>query len=116
MNRAFHRRSILFLLGFLSCGATYMVIAGESEPKKPQGKGAWTSIAVDGAKLLLAPYVWHRTGAGPTARAEATMPGAYIKLAVDGAHPSVLGNAMLGAMIAAEAQKVLSRQDRPAVK
>jgi hypothetical protein len=51
-------------------------------------------IPVDDAGLRLAPYVWKRSGAGPTARIEATMPGAYlrtdfrgsgaIRLAVDG--------------------------------
>jgi len=68
-----------------------MVVAGESESKKPQAKSVAEStseagvfIAVDDAKLLLAPYVWHRTGAGRTPRAEATMPRAYIKLAFRG--------------------------------
>lgn len=36
-------------------------------------------IAVDDANLYWSPYVWHRTGAGQAARAEATMPGAYLK-------------------------------------
>jgi lysophospholipase L1-like esterase len=38
------------------------------------------------------------------------------QLAEDGVHPSVFGNAMLGALIAAEAQKTLCRQDRAAAK
>ena len=40
---------------------------------------ATTVIACDHADFGLAPYVWKRTGAGHTARAEATMPGAYFK-------------------------------------
>jgi len=38
------------------------------------------------------------------------------QLAVDGVHPSGLGNAMLGALIAAEVQKVLSHQEHQAGK
>jgi len=41
-------------------------------------------IAVDDAKIGLAPYVWKCSGAGPAARAEATMPGAYLKAAFQG--------------------------------
>jgi lysophospholipase L1-like esterase len=36
-------------------------------------------VSVDNARVVMAPYVWKRSGAGPTARAEATMPGAYVK-------------------------------------
>ncbi len=39
-----------------------------------------TVIGIDDARIALAPYVWKRTGSGDTARAEATMPGAYLKL------------------------------------
>jgi hypothetical protein len=46
--------------------------------------GGYTRIALDDAKINLAPYVWKRSGAGPTARAEATMPGAYVKAAFRG--------------------------------
>jgi hypothetical protein len=42
------------------------------------------TIAVDNATLYWSPYVWHRTGAGDAARAEATMPGAYLKAAFRG--------------------------------
>ena len=37
-------------------------------------------IGVDDVNVSLAPYVWKCSGAGPTARAEATMPGAYLKV------------------------------------
>jgi hypothetical protein len=43
-----------------------------------------TTIAVDDAKVYWSPYVWNRTGAGESARAEATMPGAYVKVAFRG--------------------------------
>ncbi len=42
------------------------------------------AIAIDNSQLLLAPYVWKRTGSGPTARAEAAMPGAYFKATFQG--------------------------------
>lgn len=42
------------------------------------------AIAVDDANLYWSPYVWHRTGAGQAARAEATMPGAYLKMVFRG--------------------------------
>ena len=38
------------------------------------------AIAVDDANVYWSPYVWKKTGAGQTARVEATMPGAYVKL------------------------------------
>jgi lysophospholipase L1-like esterase len=41
-------------------------------------------ISIDDAMLRLAPYVWNRTGKGETARADATMPGAYVKLKFQG--------------------------------
>ena len=47
--------------------------AGEGPPI------AMKTIGIDHSDLLLAPYVWKRTGSGPTARAEAAMPGAYLK-------------------------------------
>jgi hypothetical protein len=39
-----------------------------------------TTVPVDNANLYCSPYVWRRTGAGQAARAEATMPGAYLKV------------------------------------
>jgi len=46
-----------------------------AETRKPEE----TTIRIDHAHLLLAPYVWKRSGNGPAARAEAAMPGAYLK-------------------------------------
>jgi lysophospholipase L1-like esterase len=50
---------------------------GLSEPQK----GASNVSSIDHADLQLAPYVWKRSGKGPGARAEAAMPGAYLKAA-----------------------------------
>ncbi len=41
-------------------------------------------IPIDDASILLSPYVWKCTGTGAAARAEATMPGAYIKAIFQG--------------------------------
>jgi hypothetical protein len=41
-------------------------------------------IPIDDAHLVLAPYVWKCTGQGAGARAEAAMPGAYLKMALQG--------------------------------
>lgn len=43
-----------------------------------------TAITIDDGKLYLAPYVWKRSGARREARAEAGMPGAYLKAAFKG--------------------------------
>ncbi|MCL5102870.1 MAG: SGNH/GDSL hydrolase family protein [Armatimonadetes bacterium] len=41
--------------------------------------GAVTTYYCDNPNIKLAPYVWKVTGSGASARAEATMPGAYFK-------------------------------------
>jgi lysophospholipase L1-like esterase len=51
-----------------------------SEPQKP----ATNVISIDHADLQLAPYVWKQSGKGKGARAEAAMPGAYLKAAFRG--------------------------------
>jgi len=38
-------------------------------------------ITLDDASIVLAPYVWKRSGTGAAARIEATMPGAYLRFA-----------------------------------
>ncbi len=51
----------------------------------PESYGSEKAIvSCDNANLHLAPYVWKRRGAGLDARAEATMPGAYLKLTFRG--------------------------------
>jgi hypothetical protein len=91
MNSGVSREIALLLLSVLIGGAGGTASAKEPGSKKPAAKpaaakanGATTSKSIDDAKILLAPYVWRRTGAGQTARAEATMPGAYAKLAFRG--------------------------------
>jgi lysophospholipase L1-like esterase len=50
------------------------------------------TISTDNPKLFLAPYAWRQSGAGDAARAEATLPGAYIKA-------TFTGSATLGLVI-----------------
>jgi hypothetical protein len=52
--------------------------AAPNQPATPR------QIAMTEASILLAPYVWRCTGSGPTARAEATLPGAYFKAVFQG--------------------------------
>jgi hypothetical protein len=49
-----------------------------------EAKRETTTVSCDTADFGLSPYVWKRTGTGALARAEATMPGAYVKLAFRG--------------------------------
>jgi lysophospholipase L1-like esterase len=42
------------------------------------------TVSCDNPKLLLAPYAWRQSGSGDAARAEATLPGAYLKAAFSG--------------------------------
>jgi lysophospholipase L1-like esterase len=42
------------------------------------------TISSDNPKLFFAPYAWRQSGTGDAARAEATLPGAYIKAAFTG--------------------------------
>jgi lysophospholipase L1-like esterase len=64
--------------------AAHKVMAGEPSPSQET-----KIIACDDAGIALAPYVWKRTGSGEAARAEAAMPGAYLKLEFRGS--SALG-------------------------
>lgn len=43
-----------------------------------------TAIPCDDSHILFAPYVWKRNGGGTSARAEATMPGAYLRAEISG--------------------------------
>jgi hypothetical protein len=58
-------------VGFLTF-ATCKAFSGEP--------AAVTFIPMVNADIIKAPYVWHCTGEGRQARAEAAMPGAYVKL------------------------------------
>jgi lysophospholipase L1-like esterase len=61
------------LLPILTSGGRSLT-AADSDPTE------LAIFSVDHANFQLAPYVWKRTGAGATARAEATMPGAYFRV------------------------------------
>src|SRR5207248_3098881 len=50
----------------------------------PETAPGAATVGADDPRLGLAPYVWKRTGEGPAARAEATMPGAYLRFAFQG--------------------------------
>jgi hypothetical protein len=68
--------TIAFAITAFSLGAR----TGASEPKKL----ANNVIGIDHPDFSLAPYVWKRSGKGPSSRAEAAMPGAYLKAAFRG--------------------------------
>lgn len=66
---------------WLAIGATAFVLLS----------GAWAlaeeppqQLGTDATNLLLAPYVWKCSGTGAAARAEATMPGAYLRARFQG--------------------------------
>ncbi|MBP7937866.1 MAG: hypothetical protein KA354_24770 [Phycisphaerae bacterium] len=62
--------------GGLGPGAASAPVAGDTKAVIP--------IPMNDTRLFLAPYVWKRTGSGRGARAEAGMPGAYVKAAFRG--------------------------------
>jgi lysophospholipase L1-like esterase len=45
----------------------------------PGAEDAARRVPIDDPNLVLSPYAWKMSGAGPDARAEATMPGAYVR-------------------------------------
>jgi hypothetical protein len=55
-----------------------------ASPTIPDGEESMIRVPIDAQPIALAPYVWKRTGARAAARAEATMPGAYLKIAFQG--------------------------------
>ncbi len=67
----------------MTVAMTALLQAAGADDAQPQ-KIASKLFSVDHDELLLAPYVWKRSGAGATARAEAAMPGAYLKAAFRG--------------------------------
>ena len=81
-------RVVGFCVALLSRGAVWLDENGRdvlaATPPVPLAQDAAPRFAVDAPEIGLAPYVWKRTGAGATARAEATMPGAYLKTAFQG--------------------------------
>jgi lysophospholipase L1-like esterase len=67
---------VAFVMTALSAGAR----TGLLEPQK----GSSNIFSIDHADFQLAPYVWKQSGKGKGARAEAAMPGAYLKAAFRG--------------------------------
>ena len=64
-----------------------LVLATIVGPRATAGNPPATNsriVAVDHADLFLSPYTWKMTGKGPDARAEAAMPGAYLRAAFRG--------------------------------
>jgi len=55
---------------------TVFLCAGRGSAAEPAAKKL---IPIDQAEVILAPYVWKMSGKGPSARAEAMLPGAYLK-------------------------------------
>ncbi len=68
-------------LAIVTLGVTLVIGAGAV---LRGAEGAARQIAINDAKIGLAPYVWKCSGAGPAVRAEATMPGAYLKAVFQG--------------------------------
>lgn len=60
------------------------VCCGAETSAPPADEEVNGKFAVDDSAMYLAPYVWKRTGSGAAARVEATMPGAYFKVVVQG--------------------------------
>lgn len=58
--------------------------ASAAAPSGPIEQKPAVRFDADAAAVSFAPYVWKRTGSGAAARAEATMPGAYLKTAFQG--------------------------------
>ena len=69
-------RTTTLAIGLLS------ILANASAAGPPEGVGK--AISLSDGRTILSPYVWKLTGEGDAARAEATMPGAYLKAAFRG--------------------------------
>ncbi len=77
-----HLRLTLVLI---CLGGWVQLAFADPTPPANQGTGpSLATIAADDVKIAFAPYVWKSTGAGAAARAEATMPGAYLKVKFQG--------------------------------
>jgi lysophospholipase L1-like esterase len=59
------------------------IVGSRATAGEPPTAGQRT-VAVDQADLRLSPYTWKVSGKGPDARAEAAIPGAYLKMAFRG--------------------------------
>ncbi len=80
-HRAFRRFALPLIIFCLAISPP----TAWSDPAPPATQPADHSsgtIPADDSRIGFSPYVWKKTGAAAAARAEATMPGAYLKLAV----------------------------------
>jgi hypothetical protein len=66
--------SVALALVFVLCLSKQLVASDQSSDLR--------RIDCDNSELVFAPYVWKRSGAGEQARAEAAMPGAYLRAMV----------------------------------
>lgn len=64
--------------------AACLSVLGTSAAPAQEGRKASQDFAVTDGNIVLAPYVWKCSGTGVSARAESTMPGAYLKALVRG--------------------------------
>lgn len=74
------------ILSFILLWAAVIPSTGRSDPAPAATQAAgesFTLIPADDPGVGLAPYVWKITGDGDAKRAEATMPGAYLKTNVE---------------------------------
>lgn len=62
----------------------FVVTTATNQQAAPNVAPESKTISADDARLLFAPYVWKRSGAGATAHAEATIPGAYLRATFTG--------------------------------
>jgi lysophospholipase L1-like esterase len=86
-------KTLTLMLKLAFATVVYTVMAGEPTARETaKQEKLMTTIPCDDVRIALAPYVWKRTGSGDLARAEATMPGAYLKVAF-------LGSSTFGLLI-----------------
>ena len=101
-----HHRQSVCARGFFSLAATLTAFYG---CWAFGADDATKRFAVDDANLALAPYVWKVSGTGPAARAEAAMPGAYVRAVFQ-------GSATVGLVIDGTANKGCPAASMPVVE
>jgi lysophospholipase L1-like esterase len=80
MNSAAMNRLFAIAVSVVAC----LLNSASIERNGAYADDALLQIPIDDANIVAAPYVWKSFGTGPTARIEATMPGAYFKAVVQG--------------------------------
>ena len=83
-SQTLHRFGLILIL---LCWLVLPPIArSDPTPTATQEAEQARTITIEDPMIVLAPYVWKVSGVGASARAEATMPGAYLRLRVGGTH------------------------------